>query len=162
MGEIMGTTATPKCMYLVEGGRLRMPQRQVPLPTPHCRHWHTHRKHPHTAQFESYRVYMAIDRDFDSLFLTFNFAVAFFASTDSAPLNHKKHHIQIWRVTLALDDQQHGIGLTAVHLVSFLLEHANIRVFALSILGPHLALSLFSFSRRRCRQFTFGMSSFSL
>ena len=116
---------------------------------------HTHRKHPHTRPIRQLSRIYGYRSGLWFLFLTFNLAVAFFASPGSPPPNHKNHHIQIWRVTLALDDQQHGIGLTAVHLVSFPLEPAIIRVFALFILGPRLALSFFSFSRRRCRQFTF-------
>jgi len=75
---------------------------------------------------------MTIDRDCDSAFLMFNLAVSFRLSNE--------YVVHIWRVALARDDQQQGIGLTAIHLASFPLEHSIKAVYALSMRGPHLAV----------------------
>jgi len=91
------------------------------------------------------RISMAIDRDCDSALLTFNLLVARCSNStdeDTPTFDYKEHGIQVWRVALALDDKQQGIGFTAVHLASFPLERSITRVYALSIRGSYLALLL--------------------
>ena len=84
------------------------------------------------------QVTMAIDVDRDSSFLAFNLVVSY-CLIDPDP---KEHKIQIWRVSLTLDDQQRSVGLSAEHLASFPQELSIIKVWALSLRGPHLALSV--------------------
>ena len=89
-------------------------------------------------------IVMAIDRDNDSALLAFNLAVSF-CSFDNPPPNPKAQGVQIWRVELALNDQQWGIGLTAKHLASFPLEPSVAQIFCQSIdsiHGPYVALSV--------------------
>jgi len=84
---------------------------------------------------------MAIDRDNDSALLGFNLAVSFCLIDTPSP-NPKAQGVQIWRVELALDDQQRGIGLTAERLASFPLEPSVTKIFCQSIGGPYVALSI--------------------
>jgi len=89
------------------------------------------------------KVVMAIDRDNDFPFLAFNLALSF-SLANTPPPDPKAHGVQIWSVTLSLDDQQRGIGLTAEHLASFPLESSVNGIFCQSICGPHVALTLLS------------------
>ena len=85
------------------------------------------------------QVKMAIDFDSESSFLTFNLAVSYCLVLPDP----EEHKIQIWKVSLTLDDHQRGVGLSAEHLASFPQEMSIIRVFALSLRGSQLALSGF-------------------
>jgi len=86
------------------------------------------------------RIIMSIDMDNDSAFLSFNLLLSI--SIDDTPPDPKAHGVQIWKVSLALDDQQQGVGLIAEQLASFPLEPTVSAVFCQSILGDHLALTL--------------------
>ena len=147
------TTHTAQCMYLVEGGRWLLftsntgcityfdldapmltestliPDQFDPLLM--------NQLHP----YAEIHIVMAIDRDNDSTLLAFNLAVSF-CSFDNPPPNPKAQGVQIWRVELALNDQQQGIGLTAKHLASFPLEPSIAQIFCQSIHGPYVALSV--------------------
>ena len=103
--------------------------------------------------FTQVKVVMAVDRDSDSVFLAFNLAVSF-CLLDTPPPDPKAHSVQIWRVALALDDQQRGIGLTAERLASFPLEPSVDGIFCQSLHGPHVAVSLLSAEHQDC-QLTF-------
>jgi len=139
------TAHTAQCMYLVEGGRwllfasntgcityfdldASILTESVLIPD----------------QFDAcakIHVTMAIDRDNDSALLAFNLAVSF-CLIDTPPPDPKAQGVQIWRVELALDDQQRGIGLTVKHLASFPLEPSVTNFSCQSIGGPHVALSI--------------------
>jgi hypothetical protein len=91
--------------------------------------------------FAEINVVMATDKDNDSAFLAFNLAVSF-CLVNNPPPDPKAQGVQIWRVELALDGQQQGIGLTAEHLASFPLEPSVNRIICQSIRGPHVALTV--------------------
>ena len=84
-------------------------------------------------------IAMAIDRDNDSALLAFKLAVSF-CLIDTPPPYPKAQGVRIWRVELALNGQQRGIGLTAEHLASFPLEPSVTKIFCQSIGGPYVAL----------------------
>jgi len=90
----------------------------------------------------STKVTMATDFDSDASFLTFNLVVSYCLIVRPVP-DFKEHRIQIWKVSLTLDDHQRGVGLAAEHLASFPQELSIRRVWALSLRGSHLALSGF-------------------
>jgi hypothetical protein len=88
------------------------------------------------------RIVMAVDMDNDSAFLEFNLFLSF--SIDDPPPDPKAHGVQIWKVSLALNDQQQGVGFVAEQLASFPLEPTVSAIFCQSILGDHIALTLLS------------------
>ena len=158
------TTNPAKCIYLVEGGRwlliasdtgcityfdldastptesILIPDQFDPLPD-------------RSGPLSEIKVVMAIDRASDSAFLAFNLAVSF-CLIETPPPDPKAQSVQIWRVALALDDQQQSIGLTAEYLASFPLEPSVEGIFCQSIRGPYIALSLLSVEHEDC-QLTF-------
>ncbi|KIM36604.1 hypothetical protein M413DRAFT_285538 [Hebeloma cylindrosporum] len=154
-----------QCIYLVEGGRWllvgsatgRITYFDLDASTPTERVLVPEQFDPLLpVEFDplsDIQVVMAIDRDSDSAFLTFNLAVSFCLSSALSP-DPKARSVQIWRVELALDDQHRGVGLEAQRLASFPLEPSVQGVFCQSISGPHLALSLLSVEHEDC-QLTF-------
>jgi len=159
------TTNPAKCVYLVEGGRWLL----VASDTGCITYFDLDASTPtesilipdqfdlllpdRSDPFSEVKVVMVIDRDSDSAFLAFNLAVSF-CLTDTPLPGPKAQSVQIWRVALALDDQQRGIGLTAEHLASFPLEPSVDGIFCQSLRGPHVALSLLSAEHEDC-QLTF-------
>lgn len=89
-------------------------------------------------------ILMSIDLDTHSPFLQFTIAFSLDnggtrkQSTNSA---ESRRWVQIWRVSVALDDSQHAVGLTATCLASFP-HRPEIRfVISLSLLGPNIAFT---------------------
>ncbi|KIM36612.1 hypothetical protein M413DRAFT_285660 [Hebeloma cylindrosporum] len=147
------TTCPAQCIHLVEGGRWllvasetgRIACFDLDAPTPTESILVPDQFNPFLRDefdpFAEIQVIMAIDRDYDSEFLVFNLAISFTVMT-SPPPDPKAQSVQIWRMELALDDQQRGVGLTAKLLGSFPLENYIDGIFGLSIRGPHVAISL--------------------
>ncbi|KIM44241.1 hypothetical protein M413DRAFT_377623 [Hebeloma cylindrosporum] len=139
------TTSNPSCMYMVEGGRWFL----VASDMGSISYFDLEASDPTEIplvpkQFQDKTtgfVTMAVDVDHDSSFLAFNLVVSYCLMARPVR-DSKQHRIQIWRVTLTLDEQQRGIGLSAKHLASFPQELPIRRVWALSLRGPHLALSV--------------------
>jgi len=152
------TTTNPEYMYLVEGGRWLL----VAYSTGSVTYFDLDASKSTEIilipdQFDYlYRrsVSMAIDRDCDSPFLTFNLVLTFCANS-TLVRTPEEQGIQIWRVTLALDNQQQGIGLTTFRLASFPLEYFIRRVYTSSICGPHLAISFICDAHHNHNQLTF-------
>ena len=146
------TTSPAKCIHLVEGGRWLL----VASETGCITYFDLDASTPTESilipdQFESpirvrldyppeIRIKMSIDIDNDSAFLSFNLLLSI--SIEDAPPDPKAHGVQIWKVSLALNDRQQGVGLVAVQLASFPLESVISSVFSQSILGAHIALAL--------------------
>jgi len=83
---------------------------------------------------------IVIDMDRASSFLAFNIAFSF--CSFGGIRGPGEHKIQVWHVDLDLDEQQLGIGLTCKHVATFPLETDIYLVYALSLLGPHVAFSV--------------------
>jgi hypothetical protein len=146
------TTNPAKCIHLVEGGRWLL----VASETGCITYLDLDASTPTESilipdQFEppirvlylpEIKVKMSIDMDNDSAFLSFNLLLSI--SIDDTPPDPKAHGVQIWKVSLALNDQQQGVGLKAEQLASFPLEPTVNAIFCQSILGDHLALTLLS------------------
>ncbi|KIM36605.1 hypothetical protein M413DRAFT_285578 [Hebeloma cylindrosporum] len=159
------TTYPVKCMHLVEGGRWllvasetgRIAYFDLDAPTPTESILVPDQFDPFLRdEFDpgaEVQVVMAIDRDYDSEFLAFNLAISF-TLRNSPPPDPKAHSVQIWRVELALDELQRGVGLKAEPLASFPLEHYIDVIYCQSIRGAHIALSLLG-PRHTDRQLTF-------
>ncbi|KIM44245.1 hypothetical protein M413DRAFT_377682 [Hebeloma cylindrosporum] len=139
------TTSNPSCMYMVEGGRWFL----VASDMGSISYFDLEASDPTEIslvpkQFQDKTtgfVAMAIDVDHGSSFLAFNLVVSY--SLSGRPVHDFKHHrVQLWKVSLTLDEQQRGIGLSAEHLASFPQELDIWRVWALSLHGTHLALSV--------------------
>ncbi|PPQ94545.1 hypothetical protein CVT25_011964 [Psilocybe cyanescens] len=87
---------------------------------------------------------MAIDYNMHSPFLEFMIAFslhdtpAWIYSTDSRPYQPT---IQIWRVSVVLDDTRHVVGLAATWIASFPHRPEIIMPTSLSLLGPNIAFN---------------------
>ena len=80
--------------------------------------------------------------DNDSAFLAFSLFLSI--CIDDTPPDPKAQGVQVWKVSLALNDQQQGVRLVAEQLASFPLEPTVSAIFCQSILGDHLAFTLLS------------------
>ncbi|KIM34772.1 hypothetical protein M413DRAFT_404508 [Hebeloma cylindrosporum] len=137
------TTSNPSCMYMVEGGRwflvasdmgsISYFDLEASDPTENI-------LTPEQFQTKSAtQVTMAIDFDSESTFLAFNLVVSYCSMSREL----EEHKIQFWRVSLTLDDQQRGVGLSAKRLAAFPQELSINRIRSISLRGPHLALSVY-------------------
>ena len=83
---------------------------------------------------------IVIDMDRSSSFLAFNIAFSFCSFGHIR--DPKEHKIQVWHVDLVLDEQQLGVGLTCKQVATFPLEAEIYLLYALSLVGPHVAFSV--------------------
>ncbi|KAF8968852.1 hypothetical protein BDZ97DRAFT_1915910 [Flammula alnicola] len=97
------------------------------------------------------QILMSVDLDESSPTLTFNLALSFKGSEllddsdddDNDPPPELVRMVKIWRIALVLNDKQHGAGLSAKYLASFPHHPFVSYLYSLSLLGSHIAFTVF-------------------
>ncbi|KIM39644.1 hypothetical protein M413DRAFT_29339 [Hebeloma cylindrosporum] len=94
-------------------------------------------------QFSSFHtVVMAVDIDDESPVLSFNVALYLERNSDrAAHLSPRIQIVQVWHITLELDDQNRGTRLSATRLSLFLRENYGLLRF-MSLLGGSIAFGV--------------------